>query len=260
MNLFGHEILLVILLLRKWMGLVHNPCKSSLLLPSPKWACDTPCKNGANEEDHADELAQPQCCLALTMNATTDSRISVISFITKPNRGFQWIGRSRRNGIQRDGQSNAAHDRSFFLCEKCVAMTSDTHNAEKLNTQEGFRHSSRQDLALSSRNCRFCFWLWSQLHRKWETKSLGILYLSSTGKERLNQVIKVKEDGQRYIATVSIRNGLDVGDLVHGEVRYPTAPLAVEELSAMASFEVVGKNPAILIISLIKSEEVLTNK
>ena len=143
--------------------------------------------------------------------------------------------------IQHEDQRNAALDRPFFLCEKCIAMTSSMGYAEALNTKEGFEHSSRQELAFSSRNCRFCFWLWSQLHKKWETGSLGKLFLKSTGKEKLIQVIKVREDGLRYIDRVPVRAGLDTGDLVQGEVRYPTAAPAVEELSTIAQFEVIGK-------------------
>ncbi|KAE9367909.1 HET-domain-containing protein [Stipitochalara longipes BDJ] len=55
-------------------------------------------------------------------------------------------------------------------------------------------------------------------------------------------IIKVREDGLRYIATVSVRDGLDIGDLVQGEVRFPAGTPAVEKHATTAKFEVVVLN------------------
>jgi hypothetical protein len=143
--------------------------------------------------------------------------------------------------IQSRNNRNATHNSFLFLCKKCASMTSDTRNAETLNSKQGFRHSSRQELALSSRDCRFCFWLWSQLYKKWGPGSRGTLYLKSTGKEKWFQIIKVREDGRPYIDTISVRDGLDTGDLVQGEVKFSADMPGAEEQLNIAKFEVVGR-------------------
>jgi hypothetical protein len=94
----------------------------------------------------------------------------------------------------RDDEHMVQND-AFFLREICISMTSYTQNAKTLNSKQGFKHSLRQELALSSQTCRLRFWIWSQLHRKWRPGAAGTLYLTFTGREKIVSIIKVGEDG-----------------------------------------------------------------
>jgi hypothetical protein len=51
----------------------------------------------------------------------------------------------------------------------------------------------------------------------------------------------VREDGRPYIDTISVRDGLDTGDLVQGEVKFSADMPGAEEQLNIAKFEVVGR-------------------
>lgn len=136
---------------------------------------------------------------------------------------------------------------TFLLCQKCAYMTSDSRNAKLLNSRQGFNHSSRQELALSSRYCTFCFWLWSQLHRTWKPGSHTHLYIFAKGEDAVIEVVRPMNKGDLMpsIESVSMRQEgwLRRTDQIEGKILSPAGTPSESRQPSCAKFEIVGKAP-----------------
>jgi hypothetical protein len=172
------------------------------------------------------------------------SRVSCMVAVTKSPSGlgninlfsccliliFQWLElskmASREVNTRRRERGELPPQRimnTFSLCQLCASMTAELDNAKQLNSRQGFKYLSRRELALSSRYCTFCFWLWAQLHRTWKPGSPGDLYMFATGRDSIIDVLTRLPGDMPKIRSVSMRQEgwLGRADHIEGRVKFP---------------------------------------